>query len=94
VRCAWCLRDIFPSPVSRLAMIIPANPLPADAVPTVAGSHMTLFRPTQPRIPGDGSSPPGEVSKIHLIILHVKYFVDTQSRNAKTAERVKTWQMS
>lgn len=37
---------------------------PADAVPTVAGSHMTLFRPTPPRIPGErGSSTPGEVRK-------------------------------
>lgn len=36
---------------------------PADAVPTVAGSHMTLFRPTPPRIPGGrGPSAPGEVS--------------------------------
>ncbi|TAQ84273.1 hypothetical protein B7494_g7406 [Chlorociboria aeruginascens] len=35
--------------------------LKKDAVPTVAGSHMTLFRPTPPRIPGDrGSSTPGE----------------------------------
>jgi histone demethylase JARID1 len=41
----------------------PANDSPADAVPTVAGSHMTLFRPTPPRIPGgQGSSAPGEVS--------------------------------
>jgi hypothetical protein len=32
-----------------------------DAVPTVAGSHMTLFRPTIPRIPGDRSALPGEV---------------------------------
>ncbi|KUJ17709.1 PLU-1-domain-containing protein [Mollisia scopiformis] len=35
--------------------------LKKDAVPTVAGSHMTLFRPTQPRIPGEhGSFAPGE----------------------------------
>ncbi|KAH7323790.1 PLU-1-like protein-domain-containing protein [Rhexocercosporidium sp. MPI-PUGE-AT-0058] len=34
--------------------------LKKDAVPTVAGSHMTLFRPTPPRIPGEGSSAPGE----------------------------------
>lgn len=41
-----------------------ANASPADAVPTVAGSHMTLFRPTPPRIPGEsGSSAPGEVSE-------------------------------
>ncbi|RKF83082.1 Lid2 complex component lid2 [Golovinomyces cichoracearum] len=32
-----------------------------NAVPTVAGSHMTMFRPTPPRIPGkQGSSTPGE----------------------------------
>ena len=34
---------------------------PADGVPTVAGSHMTLFRPSTPRIPGDSTSIPGEV---------------------------------
>ncbi|KAH8591422.1 PLU-1-like protein-domain-containing protein [Bisporella sp. PMI_857] len=35
--------------------------LKKDAVPTVAGSHMTLFRPTPPRVPGDrGSYAPGE----------------------------------
>ncbi|KAG9244712.1 PLU-1-like protein-domain-containing protein [Calycina marina] len=35
--------------------------LKKDAVPTVAGSHMTLFRPTPPRVPGErGSSTPGE----------------------------------
>ncbi|CAD6500383.1 BgTH12-07560 [Blumeria graminis f. sp. triticale] len=35
--------------------------LKKNAVPTVAGSHMTLFRPTPPRIPGaQGSSLPGE----------------------------------
>ncbi|KAG9236526.1 PLU-1-like protein-domain-containing protein [Amylocarpus encephaloides] len=34
--------------------------LQKDAVPTVAGSHMTLFRPTPPRIPGDRSTAPGE----------------------------------
>ncbi|KAF4627760.1 hypothetical protein G7Y89_g10393 [Cudoniella acicularis] len=35
--------------------------LKKDAVPTVAGSHMTLFRPTPPRIPGEHrSSAPGE----------------------------------
>jgi hypothetical protein len=33
----------------------------ADAVPTVAGSHMTLFRPSTPRIPGERGSVPGEV---------------------------------
>jgi len=45
-------------------MKIPANGSPADAVPTVAGSHMTLFRPTPPRIPGGhGSCALGEVSK-------------------------------
>jgi histone demethylase JARID1 len=50
-------------------MEIPANGSPADAVPTVAGSHMTLFRPTPPRIPGArGSSAPGEVSKSKLKI--------------------------
>ncbi|TGO46625.1 hypothetical protein BOTNAR_0575g00020 [Botryotinia narcissicola] len=37
--------------------------LKKDAVPTVAGSHMTQFRPTPPRNPGErGSSTPGEVS--------------------------------
>ncbi|RDL38759.1 uncharacterized protein BP5553_03099 [Venustampulla echinocandica] len=35
--------------------------LKKDAVPTVAGSHMTLFRPTPPRIPGEHrSGAPGE----------------------------------
>ena len=34
--------------------------LKKDAVPTVAGSHMTQFRPTPPRIPGDAGSVPGE----------------------------------
>ncbi|QSZ31224.1 hypothetical protein DSL72_000787 [Monilinia vaccinii-corymbosi] len=37
--------------------------LKKDAVPTVAGSHMTQFRPTPPRNPGErGSTTPGEVS--------------------------------
>jgi hypothetical protein len=42
-----------------------------DAVPTVAGSHMTLFRPTIPRIPGDRSALPGEVSTefVHYVQL-------------------------
>ncbi|CAL3973143.1 unnamed protein product [Diplocarpon coronariae] len=31
--------------------------LKKDAVPTVAGSHMTQFRPTPPRIPGEQSAP-------------------------------------
>ena len=35
--------------------------LVADAVPTVAGSHMSLFRPSAPRIPRDEASIPGEV---------------------------------
>jgi histone demethylase JARID1 len=49
--------------------MITAKLSPADAVPTVAGSHMTLFRPTQPRIPGEhGSFAPGEVSKAIEII--------------------------
>ncbi|RDW95057.1 hypothetical protein BP5796_00820 [Coleophoma crateriformis] len=34
--------------------------LKKETVPTVAGSHMTLFRPQAPRIPGDGSAAPGE----------------------------------
>ncbi|RAL62905.1 hypothetical protein DID88_004746 [Monilinia fructigena] len=35
--------------------------LKKDAVPTVAGSHMTQFRPTPPRNPGErGSATPGE----------------------------------
>ncbi|KAF6825052.1 PLU-1-like protein [Colletotrichum plurivorum] len=31
-----------------------------NAVPTVAGSHMSLFRPSAPRIPRDETSAPGE----------------------------------
>ncbi|KAB5531287.1 PLU-1-like protein-domain-containing protein [Coniochaeta sp. 2T2.1] len=31
-----------------------------DAVPTVAGSHMSMFRPSAPRIPRDEASTPGE----------------------------------
>lgn len=40
----------------------PANAclLLADTVPTVAGSHMSMFRPTLPRIRRDESSAPGE----------------------------------
>ncbi|KAF6807177.1 PLU-1-like protein [Colletotrichum sojae] len=34
--------------------------LKKDAVPTVAGSHMSLFRPSAPRIPRDETSAPGE----------------------------------
>ncbi|UZP41784.1 hypothetical protein NXS19_009600 [Fusarium pseudograminearum] len=34
--------------------------LKKDAVPTVAGSHMTPFRPSVPRIPRDEPLPPGE----------------------------------
>lgn len=34
----------------------------AENVPTVAGSHMTLFRPSLPRIPKDDSTPSTEVS--------------------------------
>ncbi|KAK5656708.1 hypothetical protein OQA88_4255 [Cercophora sp. LCS_1] len=34
--------------------------LKKDTVPTVAGSHMSLFRPSAPRIPRDESSLPGE----------------------------------
>lgn len=34
-----------------------------ETVPTVAGSHMSLFRPSAPRIPKDESSPIGEVSR-------------------------------
>lgn len=39
----------------------PANAGLAESVPTVAGSHMTLFRPSAPKI-RDGISNPGEVS--------------------------------
>jgi [histone H3]-trimethyl-L-lysine4 demethylase len=66
MRCEGCSQctSIFQRHAIRLAMVIPANGSPAEAVPTVAGSHMTLFRPTPPRIPGGhGSSAPGEVSK-------------------------------
>ncbi|KAL3423104.1 PLU-1-like protein [Phlyctema vagabunda] len=38
--------------------------LKKDTVPTVAGSHMTLFRPQPPRIPGDGTAAPGEKCEI------------------------------
>ncbi|KAI8625536.1 PLU-1-domain-containing protein [Xylariaceae sp. FL1651] len=31
-----------------------------ETVPTVAGSHMSLFRPSAPRVPRDETSPPGE----------------------------------
>ncbi|KAK4225587.1 Lid2 complex component lid2 [Podospora fimiseda] len=34
--------------------------LKKDTVPTVAGSHMSLFRPSVPRIPRDEGSAPGE----------------------------------
>ncbi|KAK3986734.1 Lid2 complex component lid2 [Cladorrhinum sp. PSN332] len=34
--------------------------LKKDTVPTVAGSHMSLFRPSVPRIPRDEASAPGE----------------------------------
>ncbi|KAM0328590.1 hypothetical protein ACHAQA_004998 [Verticillium albo-atrum] len=34
--------------------------LKKDAVPTVAGSHMSLFRPSVPRTPRDESTAPGE----------------------------------
>ncbi|KAI1329845.1 PLU-1-domain-containing protein [Xylariaceae sp. FL0255] len=34
--------------------------LKKDPIPTVAGSHMSLFRPLAPRIPGMESSTPGE----------------------------------
>ncbi|KAK2056354.1 PLU-1-like protein [Colletotrichum caudatum] len=34
--------------------------LKKDTVPTVAGSHMSLFRPSVPRIPRDEASTPGE----------------------------------
>ncbi|KAI1000229.1 Lid2 complex component [Podosphaera aphanis] len=34
--------------------------LKKNAVPTVAGSHMTMFRPTPPLIPGEQGSTPGE----------------------------------
>src|ERR1700735_4225676 len=69
MRCQGCgqCTPILQCRAIRLAMEIPANGSPADAVPTVAGSHMTLFRPTPPRIPGArGSSAPGEVSKSKL----------------------------
>ena len=53
---------------------------PADAVPTVAGSHMTLFRPTPPRIPGDGSSTPGEVSKSSNDILFPNLYLGSDQK--------------
>lgn len=34
--------------------------LKKDTVPTVAGSHMSMFRPSAPRIPRDETSPPGQ----------------------------------
>ncbi|KAI0465934.1 PLU-1-domain-containing protein [Xylaria cf. heliscus] len=34
--------------------------LKKETVPTVAGSHMSLFRPSAPRVPRDETSPPGE----------------------------------
>ncbi|KAI3317172.1 PLU-1-domain-containing protein [Xylariaceae sp. AK1471] len=34
--------------------------LKKEAVPTVAGSHMSLFRPSAPRVPRDETSPAGE----------------------------------
>lgn len=61
---------------------------PADAVPTVAGSHMTLFRPAPLRIPGEHGSTPGEVSQIDDIIVH-ELRTQTSIRNAKTVEKMK-----
>jgi histone demethylase JARID1 len=75
------LKDHLPVLVSRLAMKIPANDCPADAVPTVAGSHMTLFRPTPPRIPGEhGSSTPGEVSKSNNDVLFSNLYLDPHQK--------------
>ncbi|KAI1176109.1 PLU-1-domain-containing protein [Nemania sp. FL0916] len=34
--------------------------LKKEAVPTVAGSHMSMFRPSAPRVPRDETTPPGE----------------------------------
>ncbi|GAP93041.1 putative PLU-1-like protein [Rosellinia necatrix] len=34
--------------------------LKKETVPTVAGSHMSMFRPSAPRVPRDEASPPGE----------------------------------
>jgi len=36
--------------------------LPSDTVPTVAGSHMSLFRSAVPRIPRDEGAGSGAVS--------------------------------
>jgi len=57
---SWELRElcIFSLAVSPHADSIPL----VDTVPTVAGSHMSLFRPSVPRIPRDESTNPGEVS--------------------------------
>ncbi|KAL1837282.1 hypothetical protein VTJ49DRAFT_4068 [Mycothermus thermophilus] len=40
--------------------------LKKDNVPTVAGSHMSLFRTAAPRIPRDDNAPPGERCEICL----------------------------
>ena len=53
----------------------------ADAVPTVAGSHMTPFRPSVPRIPRDEATPGGEVSVVSID----KEFTDMY-RNAKRVQ--------
>jgi hypothetical protein len=37
-----------------------------DTVPTVAGSHMSLFRSAVPRLPRDESASPGEVCSMIL----------------------------
>jgi hypothetical protein len=55
-----------------------------DAVPTVAGSHMTQFRPSTPRIPGEpGSFVPGEVGPPKSSTF---FLVLTFSRNASNVE--------
>lgn len=80
---SWCHAAIRAKSSYRVAgwlAIVPLLTL-ADAVPTVAGSHMTLFRPTPPRIPGEpGSASPGEVSNTNAAI------PDTSSESVQKCE--------
>ncbi|KAF7563184.1 hypothetical protein G7046_g994 [Stylonectria norvegica] len=52
--------ETTPSPSISMAIDLLLTCLTSDAVPTVAGSHMTLFRPSVPRIPRDETIASGE----------------------------------
>ncbi|KAI9847937.1 MAG: hypothetical protein M1837_001454 [Sclerophora amabilis] len=62
--------------------------LKKEAAPTVAGSHMTLFRPSTPKIPGEkGAGNSGEVSRLRVALPESyikKKLSDTKEQKCET----------